>query len=342
MPPSQTPRRDSTSVYILRLSAFLLHFLSALFITYVTLRCGSTFVTHSYAEGRNGTGYAVLTDSTCQEDCFYDVPPSALSAQVGLEWNVFALLAAFEFISAGFALWHLDPLGPWQIVAYLWNLAGILLLAPYATHMSLLQYSITALSLLVGTAVQMYPIGREGDDIQKGHVAMHYTEYCTSASLLYLSVLILFVPAPPSWACIVGFLCVLLCNLAGVCAHLALSEQSGYASFDMNWAHLDSHFVLFLTYAWLALLVALGCIIYLGRAALTDPSVPLWVRFLLYNLLVTYSAFGIWATVAYAASWSNGRLGAGLTVLSLAAKLPVVFTVFYGLLRQPGQPLCSL
>ena len=152
-------------MYILRLSAFLLHFLSALFITYVTLRCGSTFVTHSYAEGRNGTGYAVLTDSTCQEDCFYDVPPSALSAQVGLEWNVFALLAAFEFISAGFALWHLDPLGPWRIVAYLWNLAGILLLAPYATHMSLLQYSITALSLLVGTAVQMYPIGREGDGI---------------------------------------------------------------------------------------------------------------------------------------------------------------------------------
>jgi hypothetical protein len=74
---------------------------------------------------------------------------------MGLEWNVFALLAAFEWISAGFALWHLDPMGPWRIVAYLWNVAGVLLLATWATHLSIQQFGITCISLLLATGVQM-------------------------------------------------------------------------------------------------------------------------------------------------------------------------------------------
>ena len=340
---------EGRGVFYLRLAAFLLHFLAAIFIGYTALKCGSSFVTDTYTELLGPGGYPTLTPAPCHEDCFYGIPQTYHSAQKGLEWNVFALLAAFEWISAGFALWHLDPVGPWRAVAYLWNLVGVLLLAPYATHLSVLQYGITGLSLLAATAVQMYPFS-----VEPGHVAMHFTEYCTSASLLFLSVLILFVPEPPSWACVVGFVCVLLCNLTGVCAHLSLLEQpepkpGPRHAWDSDWARLENHFTLFLIYAWLALLVALGCIVYIARRSLTDPVVPLWVRFLLYNLLVTYSLFGLWATGCYVAGaltkgvrWTGGVLGSGLTVLSIAAKLPVVFTVFYGLLRQPSQPLCSL
>ena len=40
--------------------------------------------------------------------------------------------------------------------------------------------------------------------------------------------------------------------------------------------------------------------------------------------------------------WVSDRLGFGLTILSAAAKLPVAFTVFYGLLGMPGDKVCSV
>jgi len=74
--------------------------------------------------------------------------------------------------------------------------------------------------------------------------------------------------------------------------------------------------------------------------------VPVWVRFIMWNLLVTYSVFGIVATVCYAFMRTRrdqgrfdlwmGWLDWGLSVLSVAAKLPVAFTVYYGLVMQPG------
>jgi hypothetical protein len=52
----------------------------------------------------------------------------------------------------------------------------------------------TALALLIATSVQYYPVGSEDD----AGVVMHYTEYCTSASLLFVAVLILYIPNPQS------------------------------------------------------------------------------------------------------------------------------------------------
>lgn len=351
----------STTYYAVRIAAFVLHFVSALFIGYTTLRCGSAFVTNSYAEtvprdSARPSGYAMLTQDPCLgPSCFYAVPQTYEVAQPGLEWNVFALLTAFEWISAGFALWHLDPRGPTRALLYLWNLAGVLLLMPYSTHLSLLQTGLTLATLLAATAAQTYPVG-----LQPGHVAMHYAEYCTSASLLFVVVLILFVPDPPSWACVVGFMAMLLCNLAGVDAHLSKLDQPEEegplrpplpaSSMDFNWTALRNHFKLFLLHSWLALAVAIACIVYLSQASLTDPNVPWWVRLLFFNLLITYCLFGVWATACYAiaeyssesGAWIGETLGSGLTVLSAAAKLPVVYTVFYGLLKEPGQPLCSV
>ena len=184
-------------------------------------------------------------------------------------------------------------------------------------------------------------------------VVMHFSEYCASASFLLIAVLILFVPGPYSWASIVGFTGVLLCNLAGIVAHyckleLRVGDKTHFWSVD--WTKDGNHFKLFLMHSWIALLVAVFAIIYLGWNDLTNSDVPAWVRFLLWNLLVTYTTFGLLGTVCYWAAGSRDKrahfdwwiefLDTGLTVLSILAKLPVAFTVFYGLQNEPDGNSC--
>lgn len=356
---------DWTAGYVLRLSAFLAHFLSAIFIGFVTARCGDSFVTSSYAEvvSAQPVGYPLLTSAACEGRCFFGIPQAYLTPQKGLEWNVFALLAAFEWVSASFSLFQLRPNegSPYYVmIAGAWNLAGALLLMPYTTRISTLQVGITWIALLVATIVQVVPIVC---GFLPGRVVMHYTEYCTSASLLFLAVLILFVPSPPSWAGLVGFTGILLCNLCGIGAHLCMLEPHdpdnlpGKSEFnegmELDWVGTRNRFGLFLMHSWLGLLMGVLVIIYLARNWLGDPIVPWWVRLILYNLLVTYSLFGVWATACYVVSafrkgeaqawWVSECLGNGLVVLSAAAKLPVVYSVFFGLVAEPtGRKLCSV
>lgn len=343
-----------TAGYILRLSAFLAHFLSALFIGFITAKCGNSFIVDTFAEGR--AGYPMRIDGACQPPCFFGMPQAYLAPQKGLEWNIFALLAAFEWISASFSLFQLRPSedSPWYVaVSALWNLAGALLLMPYTTQVSALQVGITWIALFLATALQAAPLVC---GFTPGRVVMHYAEYCTSASLLFVAVLVLFVPSPPSWAPLVGFTGVLVCNLCGIGAHLCLLEPKEpgnppgkdeiYDGFELDWQAARSRFGLFLAHSWLGLLLGMLIIIYLARNWLGDAIVPWWVRLILYNLLVTYSLFGIWATVCYAVGsewWVSEGLGGGLTVLSAAAKLPVVYSVFFGLIAEPtGRSLCSV
>jgi FtsH-binding integral membrane protein len=314
--------------------------------------------------------------------CFFGIPEAHDIAQKGLEWNVFALIAAFEWISASFALGHLsgnfnpnnrthDDASQIKLICLIWNLVGGLWLMPYTTPMSLLQAGITVLALLISTSVQYFPVGNEDD----GGVIMHYTEYCTSASLLFVGVLILYIPAPQTWTVIIGFTGILLCNLTGVAAHLCkldtAEEHEGMPFYDLDWGKLANHFKLYILHSWLGMLMSVLIIVYLARDSFSNGDIPLWVRFILLNLLVTYTLFGFWATACYVIAdinapangqkrivladdnaeatlspnfktWVSDRLGFGLTVLSAAAKLPVAFTVFYGLLGMPGEKVCSI
>ena len=356
-------------ISVLRVIIFVAHFAAAVFLAVCATRCGGSFITNSFVEtlvsSSHFTGYIVQSDAshTCSDpksrECFFAIPQAYDTAEPGMQWNVFVLLAAFEWISASFALGHLignTPLGP--NACLLWNLAGALWLMPYTTPMSLLQTGITVLALLVASSVQFYPLGKD-------EVVMHYTEYCTSASILFVAVLILYVPEPSAWASIVGFACILLCNLTGVCAHMCkfdnksvecceqtdLAQPSNNISIvlDMDWSNFRNHFKLYMLQAWLALFTAIFIIIYLAWDSLTSPDVPLWVRFILYNLLVTYNLFGIWATICYVMAdsrdfnwWASKGLSTGLSILSAAAKLPIAFTVFYGLIGMPGEGVCSV
>ena len=375
-----------TSLNILRLIVFILHAASAIFIAIVATRCGSSFISDSFTEtlnNRHPNGYLVVTEGACKDprnaSCFYGIPEAHDIAQRGLEWNVFALIAAFEWISASFALGHLagnlnpakrgaDDPSQIKLICLVWNLAGGLWLMPYATPMSLLQAGITVLALLIATSVQYYPVGGEDD----AAVVMHYTEYCTSASLLFVGVLILYVPNPQSWAVIIGFTGILLCNLTGVAAHLckldAAEGRTERPVYDLDWGKTANHFKLYMIHSWIGMLMAVLIIVYLARDSFTSGDIPVWVRFILINLLVTYTLFGVFATVCYVMAdfqeggadqgmilvgmdtdramgvgfkrWVGYRLGYGLTILSAVAKLPIAFTVFYGLIGMPGNEKC--
>jgi hypothetical protein len=354
---SNTKQKNNSSM-ALKTIIFILHGTSALFLAVCATRCGASFITHSFTESISSslhTGYIVQSNSTVclnprNKTCFFGIPQARDIAQPELEWNVFALLAAFEWISASFALWHL---GGESVRAFclVWNLAGVLWLMPYTTPMSLLQTGITDLALLIASSVQYYPLG--------GSVVMHYTEYCTSASLLFVSVLILFIPEPQSWASIVGFTSILLCNLTGVCAHLCRldaksMDSSGFTksglmkALDMDWSNFRNHFKLYMIHAWIALFTSILVIFYLSWESFSNPDVPWWVRFILLNLIVTYNLFGIWATACYIIAdmrgewWASDGLAYGLSILSAAAKLPVAYTVFYGLIGMPGEKLCTV
>ena len=391
----------SVSGTVLRIITFLLHFGSAIFLLNLTFRCSNVFKTNVYTETvTDNVGYALIMNSSCYDpydrECFYGLPQSYDVIQYSLSWNVFALLSAFEWLSASFALFYLkDVLKHWlsnaseMIIAtcLIWNAIGIFTHMPYGMPLTMLQAGITALSLLAASASQitfMLPIepdnhstctpeGRgmivpptsqlkrntpdgTNQNVREGNrVIQHYTEYCTSASLLFVAVLILFVPDPVAWAPLFGFTGIMICNITGIGAHnckLDLVDDSPATPwYDLDWTKCGNHFKLFLLHSWLALLGSIMIIIYLARDSLTSSDVPVWVRFILWNLLVTYTLFGVWATLCYtiAGARNSGkhftrwmeRLDYGLTVLSVAAKLPVAYTVYYGLVQGPGEGSCS-
>jgi hypothetical protein len=356
--------------------------------------------------------------------------------QHSLGWNVFALLAAFEWLSASFALHYLGDLfqnwwgNPDVVITsacLVWNAAGIFFLMPYSIPITMLQAGITALSLFAASVAQItaglqnqsaesdqHQSNHSGDDTRESpqttrklplyhrripvhdpgqcpvnildpipwvvptptqmnnrqpvveqklkqntsihRVTQHYTEYCTSASLLYVAVLILFVPDPVSWAPLFGFTGIMICNIAGIGAHNSKIDNDDTVTtqwYDLDWTKCGNHFKLFIVHSWLALTSSIFIIVYLSRDSLTSSDVPTWVRFILWNLLVTYTLFGVWATFCYGMAgerkhdkikfdhWMS-RLDYGLTILSAAAKLPVAYTVFYGLVQEPGGTVCSL
>ena len=387
-----------------RLVTFLLHFVSAIFLVSVALSCNGGITTRAYTESFTDTaGFALVMNATCQDpyskECFYGLAQAYDVRQEGLQWNVFALLAGFEWLSASFALCYLLEFSHyWGLGAcQLWNLLGVLLFMPYAMPLTLLQSSLTALSIIGGAVMQLagevqsglVMQGKGGNDLlfyaNEGHgdwdvvesggrlwqvlknpkqpgakvspsqvrITLHYSEYCASASLLFVAVLILFIQDPLTWAATVGFTGVFLCNLAGIMAHLSKLDQHRKPEtvwYNLDWVNDGNHFKLFILHSWTGLVLALGVILYLGKEDLINDGVPWWVRMVLWNLLVTFSLFGIFATVCYA--WMGDRrdqgrfdrwmvrLDWGLGVLSVAAKLPVAFTVYYGLVMAPGGGRC--
>jgi len=308
----------------LRLLLFLVHAIAALYLG-VTHK---SLVAESFAEVLSAlpVGYPnhnLATTSLNASDCFYEVCSTYETVQKGLEWDVFALLAVFEWASASFALAYLGFSSMW---CFLWNIAGAVLILYYDNSISILQVGITVLCLLVSSiAPWMIPDG----------VVLQYAEYCVSTPLAFLSVFVLFVPNAPSWAGILGVTSIFLCNLQGMGAYLSFiqnweaSELDTGGFFDLM--RVRNHFKLFLLNAWLTLCMGGLVVVYLARDYLQgDPIVPWWTGVLMYNLLAMLALSCAWAVFCYSLyrrDWFE-RMGSGLAILDAAAKLPVVIYVY--------------
>lgn len=88
--------------------------------------------------------------------------------------------------------------------------------------------------------------------------------------------------------------------------------------------------------AWFGLMVGISIVLYFGRGYLFNTNLPGFVVFVLWNLIVQYSAFGIAGTVFYAYDRQWVWMEQVLDVLSLAAKVPIAMSVCVAFLQMPG------
>jgi hypothetical protein len=88
--------------------------------------------------------------------------------------------------------------------------------------------------------------------------------------------------------------------------------------------------------AWFCLLVPLGGLIFQTRDVLFSTNMPALVLILIWNLLITYSLFGIIPTIAYVFRATDRTLAMQLDVLNIAAKFPIPMIILTGALTRPG------
>lgn len=88
--------------------------------------------------------------------------------------------------------------------------------------------------------------------------------------------------------------------------------------------------------AWFGLAVGIFIVLYFGRGYIFNSALPTFVVFILWNLLVQYSLFGIVGTVFYAYDRLWPWFEPALDVLSLAAKVPIAISVATAFLQMPG------
>lgn len=88
--------------------------------------------------------------------------------------------------------------------------------------------------------------------------------------------------------------------------------------------------------AWFGLAVGIFIVLYFGRGYLFNSAMPTFVLFILWNLLVQYSLFGIVGTVFYAYDRLWPWFEPALDILSLAAKVPIATSVAIAFLQMPG------
>jgi len=234
---------------------------------------------------------------------------------------------------------------------------------------------------------------------QRLSILLRFAEYCITASLLYIAVLSIFVVAPPSWAFLIGFLGIFLCNLLGLPLQLtqvvlsdwsvlwseqplvptseeqdAMDEvyrcqlpnlnrpilvpvrpvpplitadyvprktfglhQVAAAFFGAGkWREVWVAKLWYLETSWFGLLAGMLVVVYFGRGFLFNTTVPTFVVFSLWNLILLYCLFGFVGTYFYVDDSKFQWFEVALDILSLSAKIPIATSVCVGFLQMPG------
>lgn len=86
----------------------------------------------------------------------------------------------------------------------------------------------------------------------------------------------------------------------------------------------------------MCLLAPMGGLIYLTKDILFSTDMPILVLLLIWNLLITYSLFGIVPTFVYFTRMGGGQLAWLLDVLNIMAKFPLPLIILSGFITRPA------
>lgn len=77
-------------------------------------------------------------------------------------------------------------------------------------------------------------------------------------------------------------------------------------------------------------------LVYMTRGYLLSGELPTLVAFMIWNLLLTYSLFGILPTYVYLTWTGFGKLDLILDVLNAVAKFPIPMQILIGYVTRPA------
>lgn len=203
-------------------------------------------------------------NSTNRRSCFDRDLPLYERAPSGLGWQVFGLLGHFEWISAAFALFYVKSAwykSNWWVCTGV-ALLGTVLYMPFRGPVLVNQAVLQVVNFLVCAGVfygykDVYrdpasrselpsgpsemtaraDLGGEGNlvptrlrDAQLP--ALRFSEYCITASELWVAVLAVYVQDAPAFMSLGGYTLILLTNLYGVLLHYSLISDNVQAKLD--------------------------------------------------------------------------------------------------------------
>lgn len=181
-------------------------------------------------------------------------------------------------------------------------------------------------------------------------VAIRYAEYCVTAPLLFLAVVCLLTQNAPAWLFLTGYWLLVVCNSLGIVLHLnfmydeptAHEEKGGLVPwlftliFSGPWSSYHSNQNCLLQAAWLSLLVPMSGLIFMIRGYIFSPQLPVLAQFMIWNLLATYSLFGVVPTFVYITRIGRNSLPALLDILNIGAKFPLPIIILIGFITRPA------
>jgi hypothetical protein len=88
--------------------------------------------------------------------------------------------------------------------------------------------------------------------------------------------------------------------------------------------------------AWMCLLAPMGGLIFLTKDILFSTDMPILVLLLIWNLLLTYSLFGIVPTFVYFTRLGARQLAWLLDLLNVMAKFPLPLIILAGFITRPA------
>lgn len=181
-------------------------------------------------------------------------------------------------------------------------------------------------------------------------VVLRYAEYCITAPLLFLAVVCLLTADGPAWLFLSGYWLLVVCNALGIALHISFalsgpstpSENGGPLTwlfglfFVGPWSSPEANKMALLQAAWVCLLVPMGGLVFLSREFLFSRDMPTLALFMIWNLLVTYSLFGIIPTFIYVTRWGKNSIAWLLDILNLSAKFPLPLVILSGFIMRPA------